>query len=354
MMRSTLSLLQKCRLPNNNGSLLSFKNNQVVNQTALFSMKSNQQYRFYSTDVKDLAPLIKELRNRTSAPLKDCKEALIQNKNDIEKATSWLHEKGKSTANKFADRAVVEGTISIVVNNGKAVILEMNSETDFVSRGETFRALADQISRATLESNLLAQSLAEIKPDTIAPQPASGSTVADLIVGTVAKLRENIRLRRVHAIDASNQPNTIVAGYAHDPSGTNQFGRLGSLVQLQYEGGQPDIAALNQLARNIAVHIVGVGPSYVSIESVPKVLLDEAIANKRHPNSLYDEVVLLEQKYISGEDNETVKAAVQRISKQLKTNITIKSFVRYSVGEGMEKKVENYGAEVMEKINKAK
>ncbi|GAM20251.1 hypothetical protein SAMD00019534_034260 [Acytostelium subglobosum LB1] len=362
MIRS-LSLLKRCNtsivMPSSSTYI---RFNATRSTLQLFGSTQQQQqiqYRNYSSTVEPAKvpkQLIMDLRSRTSAPISDCKKALEASSNDIEKAVQWLLEKGKATASKLSNRVVVEGVISVLVDNNKAVILEMNSETDFVSRGDTFRQLAKSITSQIVgnsSTDLLGKTIAALDMDRVSKLPCESTTVSDAIVQTVAKLRENIQLRRAAGIGAS-KPNTIVSGYAHDPSGTRQFGRLGSIIEIEYDGQPSDMAAVKQLADDLAVHIVGVGPSYVSIESVPKEVLEEAVKNKRHPNSLYDEVVLLEQKFISGQDGETVKEAIERVSKGLNTNVKVNSFARYVVGEGMEKKQENYHAEVMEKINAAK
>eukprot|EP01133_Synstelium_polycarpum_P015876 gene15876-18868_t len=344
------------------------KTGSAIRGSSLGSFAKTQQIRSFATaapapavnDIKVPTTLIQELRKRTSAPITDCKRALQNNENDIDKAIAWLLEKGKATAVKLQSRVSMEGVISVLVSNNKAVILEMNSETDFVSRGDSFRTLARDISSATIQSRLLGAG--DISPIDIgamtstldvpvedSPAPVK---IADAIVRSVARLRENLLVRRAAGIE-SHKPNVIISGYAHDPQGTRQQGRLGAIIAIEFEGQPADKAALKQFADELAVHIVGVGPLYVSIESVPASVLEEAVAAKRHPNSLYDEVVLLEQKFITGQDGESVKEAVERLSKKLNTTITIKSFVRYAVGEGMEKKEEDYQAEVMSKINAA-
>jgi len=331
---------------------------------------NNGLNRFFTTsntaDIKVPTSLIMELRKKSDAPLTDCKIALQNSELNVDKAVQWLLEKGKARANKLQGRVSAEGIISVQVNNDtrSAVILEMNSETDFVSRGDTFRSLVKSV---TLESLNKAPSITKkssgvvsdldidsIKTNKIIFGEDGEMTIDEALIRTISKLRENIILRRASVIEPTNKSNVIVSGYAHDPQGTRELGRLGSVIQIEYDGPCSDVAALKTLADQLAVHIVGVSPTVVSIQDIPQEMLDECARNKKHPGSLYNDHCLLEQTFISSPDSDSVKKHIEKLGKELGCTITIKGFKRYEVGQGIEKKVENYADEVMGKINASK
>ncbi|KAF2077218.1 hypothetical protein CYY_001472 [Polysphondylium violaceum] len=353
------------------------RNSNTIRSSSRLLNNNNNGYlsgvnRFFTTepntaDIKVPTTLIMELRKKSDAPLTDCKVALQNCELNVERAVKWLLEKGKARANKLQNRVSAEGIISVQVNNDtkSAVILEINSETDFVSRGETFRTLAKLITTSSLNnvSTIGKKSSVGCVPELEIDQIKSNKvvfgedgemTIDEALIRTISKLRENLILRRAAVIEPSNKSNVIVSGYAHDPQGTREIGRLGSIVKIEYEGECNDIAALKTLADQLAVHIVGVSPTVVGIQDIPQEMLDECAKNKKHPGSLYNEHCLLEQSFISSSDGDSVKQHIEKLAKKLNCTITVKGFKRYEVGQGIEKKVENYADEVMGKINASK
>eukprot|EP01132_Coremiostelium_polycephalum_P003982 gene3982-4983_t len=343
-------------------------NNLVVKSSSSSFLRNNggllSNIKLYTTataEIKVPINLIQELRKKTQAPMTDCKKALQASENNMDKAIEWLLVKGKSTADKLKSRVSAEGVISVLVDKNKGVLLELNSETDFVSKGEGFRDLAKNITKSALNSGILNKGVMgelsiEKLNQLVVPVEENNEkidvSVSDALVRSIAKLRENIVLRRAISIESEN-PNAVVAGYAH--SEERLVGRLGTLVEVEYDGTCNDRAALIDFANKLAVHITAVSPKVVSAQDIPSELLEECKKNEKSPESLYDDLVLLEQPYLYSQSSELVKDFISNLSQQLGTNsIRVKSFQSFKVGDTVEKAESNYLSEVMEKLNSSK
>ncbi|HJA40966.1 MAG TPA: translation elongation factor Ts [Firmicutes bacterium] len=255
------------------------------------------------------AQMVKELRERTGAGMMDCKKALTHTDGDMEKAIDYLRENGIAKAAKKADRVAAEGLTYILSNDQAAVILEVNSETDFVAKNDHFK---------TLIQNLAKHILTE-KPNTVEAaakqKMESGETVAEYINNAISTIGEKISLRRFTLVEKS--ANETFGTYLH------MGGRIGVLTVL--EGGTEEVA------KDVAMHIAAVNPKYVSRDQVQA----DEIERERE--------VLTQQAFVKNPD-EKVGQVVS------KAGATVKMFVRYEVGEGIEKRQDNFAEEVMNQV----
>ncbi|WDL55768.1 translation elongation factor Ts [Xanthomonas campestris] len=288
------------------------------------------------------ASLVKELRERTGAGMMECKKALVENAGDIDAAAAWLRKSGLAKADKKADRVAAEGRIATAQAGGKAVLVEVNSETDFVAKDENFLAFTDVVANAALNSDAAdADALKSVKLD-------SGETIEERRAAVIAKVGENLQVRRLVRIDSANN----VAAYVHG-------GRIGVLVELK--GGDAE------LARGIAMHIAAMNPPHVKASDVPAEfvakekeielakmsekdkakpaeILEKIISGKI--SKIVNEVTLYGQPYVLNTD-QTVEQAVKAAGAE------VIGFQRLAVGEGIEKVVEDYAAEVMKQAGLA-
>lgn len=286
------------------------------------------------------AQMVKELRERSGAGMMECKKALVQNNGDIEVAIEWLRKQGLAKADKKADRVAAEGRIVLAQVGHKAALVEVNSETDFVAKDENFLAFADQVATAALD-------VSDVDALKAAPFPGGG-TVEEARAAVIAKVGENVQIRRMIHIDSKNE----IAGYLHG-------GRIGVLVEVK--GGTPD------LARGLAMHIAAMNPPHISEKDVPAEfiakekeielakmsekdkskppeILEKIISGKI--NKIVNDVTLTGQPYVL-DTNETVGNVLK------KAGAEVVSFHRLVVGEGIEKVVEDYAAEVMKQAGLA-
>ena len=285
------------------------------------------------------ASLVKELRERTGAGMMECKKALVETDGDIEAAAELMRKSGAAKADKKAGRVAADGAIKVnVSNDGKqAVILEINSETDFVAKDENFQAFADAVLAA----------VAAHKPESVEALAslslASGQTVEEARQALIAKVGENIQVRRFEIVESV----AAIASYQHGA-------RIGVLVESNAE---------EEMARGIAMHIAAVNPKYIDEGSVPaeflekekEILIAQAESSGK-PAEIIEkmiqgrlkkylaEITLLGQPYVKDEE--------QTVGKLLSSaNANLSRFVRYEVGEGIEKKVEDFAAEVASQLN---
>ena len=287
------------------------------------------------------AQMVKELREKTGAGMMDCKKALVETNGDIDAAIDYLREKGLSSAGKKADRIAAEGTTYILVEGNEAVILEVNAETDFVAKNDQFKELVQS----------LAKQLLEAKPESVEAalevKNAEGVSVADQISSAVATIGEKITLRRFEVKTKTDAD--AFGSYLH------MGGRIGVLVVL--EGSTDEIAA-----KDVAMHIAAINPKYVSREEVSaeevdrerKVLTEQAL-NEGKPENIvakmvegrlgkfFEQICLLDQQFVKDSDKK-----VRDFIKSTGGNVT--SFVRYEVGEGIEKREDNFADEVMSQV----
>ncbi|MCW4453309.1 translation elongation factor Ts [Flavobacterium sp. MXW15] len=281
------------------------------------------------------ASLVKELRERTGAGMMECKKALTENAGNIDAAAEWLRKSGLAKADKKADRVTAEGRIAAAQDGGKAVLVEINSETDFVAKDENFLKFTDTVAQAAL-----AAGAADVEALKSAKLP-TGETVEEARAAAIAKLGENIQIRRLVRLDTTNN----VAAYVHG-------GRIGVLVELA--GGN------EELARGLAMHVAAMNPPHNKAADVPAEfvakekeielakmsekdkakpadILEKIISGKIA--KIVNEVTLYGQPYVL-DTNQSVEQVVKA------AGADVVGFQRLAVGEGIEKVVEDYAAEV--------
>jgi len=290
------------------------------------------------------ASLVKELRERTGAGMMDCKKALTQTDGDIEAAIDYLRENGIAKAAKKADRIAAEGLSYIEVKGNKAVILEINSETDFVAKNEKFVALVKNVAEAILaaEPKTLEEAL---------QVEAQGGTVEAVINEGIATIGEKLSLRRFEVVTKSDAD--AFGAYSH------MGGRIGVLTLVE---GSTD----EEAAKDVAMHIAALAPKYLDESEVPadvlehekKVLTEQAL-NEGKPanivekmivgriNKFLEEITVVNQKFVKDDSFTVEKFLASKGGKLAK-------FVRYEVGEGIEKKEDNFAEEVMSQVNASK
>lgn len=289
------------------------------------------------------AQMVKELREKTGAGMMDCKKALTETHGDMDKAIDYLREKGMAKAAKKADRIAAEGSALIKTDGNNAVIIEVNSETDFVAKNDSFKQLLDQLASHLLEkkpSNL---------DEALASTMNSGSTVQDYINEAIAKIGEKITLRRFEIVAKSDQD--AFGSYLH------MGGRIAVLTVLE---GTTD----EDVAKDVAMHIAAVNPRYISRDEVPqsevdheRQVLKQQALNEGKPEHIvekmvegrlgkfFEEICLLDQNYVKNPD-EKVRDFVKS------KGASVKAFIRYEVGEGIEKRQDNFAEEVMNQVKK--
>ncbi len=287
------------------------------------------------------AALVKDLRERTGAGMMDCKAALTESNADMDAAIDWLRAKGLSKAAKKADRAAAEGLIAgIVSDDGKTgALIELNAETDFVAKNETFQAAAREIAKV----GLTVEGVEAIG----AAKTAKGEAVSDLVTGMIATIGENMRVRRSARLTVSQG---AVALYLHNAQGEG-VGKLGVLVAM--EGA--DAAVLKDVGRRIAMHVAATGPLALSPADLDPAVVEKEreiqtqmavesgkpreIAEKMVEGRIrkwQEEVVLLKQPFVMNPD-QTIDQLVADTAKQLGSPVTVTAFVRFALGDGVEK-----------------
>ena len=286
------------------------------------------------------ASMVKELRELTGAGMLDCKKALEDTDGNLDKASEWLREKGISKAAKKADRIAAEGLVNILIEGNKAVIIEVNSETDFVAKNEEFKDLINTI------SNLLLNSDVKTVEDALKLSTVDG-TLEDTITNKIAKIGEKLSFRRFEILNKSDNEN--FGSYIH------MGGKIAVLVILE--------GANSEVAKDVSMHAAAMRPKYLDISSVPSEDLEhereiqkQIAINEGKPADIaekmvegrikkyYKEVCLTEQPFVKNDD--------VSVSEYVKSNGgTIKKMVRYEVGEGMQKREENFAEEVAKQMN---
>ena len=286
------------------------------------------------------ANMVKELREQTGAGMLDCKKALTETNGNMEEAITWLREKGISKAAKKQTRIAAEGLAKALVEGNKAVIVEINSETDFVAKNPEFTGLVDLIATAILNSNVKTVEEAN-------RLEVNGSTIENIIVDKTATIGEKLSFRRFELVE--KEDNQVFGTYSH------MGGKIVTLAVL--EGTDEEVA------KDVAMQIAAMRPLYLDRDSVPtervekerEILTEQAenegLDSKKLPmivngrlNKFYEEVCLLEQGF--------VKENKMKVSKYVESKgMKVLSFVRYEVGEGMEKREENFADEVAKQIN---
>jgi elongation factor Ts len=298
------------------------------------------------------AAAVKELRERSGAGMMDCKSALVESKGDMDAALDFLRTKGLAAAAKKAGRAASEGLIGLKTNGTAGAIVEVNSETDFVARNETFQAFVADVAAIALD---VGGDFDKLKA---APYPDTGRTVEEETVQLVATIGENISLRRAAGVQTIG--NGIVADYIHNKV-TPDLGKIGVLVALQSDAPADKLAGIG---KNLAMHICSADPQSIDIASVDpatlererKILADQAresgkpdeIVEKMVEGRLrkyYEETVLLEQVYVLDTDMKVGKA-IEAAAKEVGADITVTGFIRFNLGEGLEGREDDFAEEV--------
>jgi elongation factor Ts len=289
------------------------------------------------------ASQVKELRERTGVGMMECKKALGESNGDMEKAILWLREHGMARAQKKAGRVTSEGIVEVLCSPdlSHGVVVEVNCETDFVSKNEDFQKFVKEASQLALKNKTT--NVAELN----AIKMASGQTVADTLTGLIAKIGENLQLRRVDTCSASDG---IVAAYSH------MGGKIGTLIAIS--GGKGDNVAA--VAKDVAMHVAASSPKYLNPEQVdvtelkqeqelarkklleegkPENMVDKIVAGQM--NKFFKEVCLIEQAFVKDP-----KLTVKQFVATLGNNFSIVGFKRFQLGEGIEKAEEDFAAEV--------
>jgi elongation factor Ts len=288
------------------------------------------------------ASMVKELRERSGAGMMECKKALTENQGNLETSIEWLRKQGLAKADKKASRIAAEGRIAMAQENGKAVLVEINSETDFVAKDSNFLGFAESVAKAALASGVSdVEALKAVKLP-------SGETIEETRAAVVAKVGENVQVRRMVRIDSANN----VAAYLHG-------GRIGVLVEVK--GGNAEFA------RGIAMHVAAMNPPYNKAADVPTAFVEKekeielakmSEKDKAKPAQILEKIIggkiakivnentLYGQAYVLNTD-QSVEAAAKA------AGADVIGFKRIAVGEGIEKVVEDYAAEVMKQAGLA-
>ena len=297
------------------------------------------------------AAMVKDLREKTGAGMMDCKNALSEVGGDIEGAIDWLRKKGLSKAAKKSGRIAAEGLIAVAIAGTSGVVVEVNSETDFVARNEDFQALARNIASVALNSGTT-----EVEALSAAAYPGGGS-VAEAIANAIATIGENMTLRRAAALKVGSG---VVGSYVHNAV-ADGLGKIGVIVALESTG---NAEALNALARLIALHVAATAPSALDpsgldaavVAREKTVLADKNAGKPAHVlekiiesglKTYYKEVCLIEQPSIHADHaNKTIGQVVKEAEKSVGAPVALTGFVRYALGEGIEKQESDFAAEV--------
>ena len=285
------------------------------------------------------AAMVKELREKTSAGMMDCKKALVETNGDMSAAIDWLRERGIAKAAKKSDRVAAEGLCSVAIEGNTAVIFELNSETDFVAKNSEFKELLDKIGNTILDNKV------KTMEDALNAK-CGNETINELIVNATAKIGEKISLRRFEKVTKTD--SQVFGSYLH------MGGKISSLTVV--EGDKEDVA------RDVAMQAAAMRPLYINVESVPeedleheKAVIKEQVINEgKKPEfadkivegrlrKFYEETVLEEQAFIK-DSGITVKTYLEN------NNSKLVKLVKYEVGEGMEKRNDDFAAEVMSQI----
>jgi elongation factor Ts len=295
------------------------------------------------------AAMVKELREKTSAGMMDCKAALTETNGDMEAAVDWLRAKGLSKAAKKSGRIAAEGLVAVESSGKTATVVEVNSETDFVARNPDFQAFVREAAKVALNTD---GSLAALEA---AHLPGGTKSLKDTLAALIGTIGENMTLRRVTKLTVTDG---LIASYVHSAA-ADGLGRIGVLVALESKG---DVGKLSALGRGIAMHIaamnpLAIDPTGISAETVER---EKAILLEKHQGkpanvqekivesglkSYYKEVTLLDQAYVI-DGTKTVGQAVKEAEGPAGAPIKVSAIVRYALGEGIEKEESDFAAEV--------
>ena len=297
------------------------------------------------------AALVKELRERTGAGMMDCKKALVETDGDIEKAIDYLREKGIMKAQKKAGRIAAEGLVRVAFGEGNktASIVEVNSETDFVAKNEEFIEFVEDLAKEVLvKGNMpMEQFMAE---------PFGEGTVQETLTAKVAKIGENLSIRRFAKVE---EDGVVYAGYTHGG------GRIGVIVGIKTDAAADEIAAVG---KDVAMQVASMNPKFVNedgvdpeyLENEKKILTEQVLNEGKKPEMVerivagkikkeLKEVCLLDQPFVKDGDV-SVQQYVANAAKEIGKDMEVVSMIRYEVGEGIEKKEDDFAAEVAAQV----
>lgn len=295
------------------------------------------------------ASLVKELRDKTGAGMMDCKAALGETNGDLEAAVDWLRKKGLAKAAKKAGRIAAEGLIGIAVKGKKGVVVEVNSETDFVARNDLIQGLVRMVAQVALDVGTDVEAIAAAK--------VGDTTIAEALSSAIATIGENMTLRRAAGLEVAQG---VIGQYVHASVGEG-LGKIGVIVALESAGQADELVALGRL---VAMHIAASNPQAVDEAGVDPVVVareKEVIADKARQQgkpdkviekivesgikTFYKEVCLLDQPYIH-DTGKSVAQALKEAEGKVGSAIKVTGFVRYALGEGIERKESDFAAEV--------
>ncbi len=296
------------------------------------------------------ASLVKELREKSGAGMMDCKKALSENNGDMDASMDYLRKKGLASAAKKSGRAAADGLVGVAAQGNTAVVVELNAETDFVARNDQFQGMLTKVTALALKDKI--SDVEKLKAATL-----DGKTVADTLTDLIASIGENMSLRRMQALSVKQG---VVATYVHNSLGAN-LGKIGVLVGL--ESAAP-ANKLEELGRQIAMHVAATRPESLDVASLDKdtVARERAIYAEKAKQSgkpaeivekmvegslrkFYEQAVLLEQVFVI--DGQTkISAVLEKASKDLGAPVKLTGYVRYELGEGVEKKEDDFASEV--------
>ena len=303
------------------------------------------------------AAMVKELRETTSAGMLDCKKALMETNGNMEQAVDWLRKKGLASAAKKASRIAAEGLVAVAVDGQKGAVVEVNSETDFVAKNEIFQEYVEDAAKVALMND------GDVEKMKAFGCPKCGKTFGERLTDMIAKIGENMNLRRAQVLSVNNG---IVASYIHNAARPN-VGKIGVLVALE---SAADKAKLAELGKHIAMHVAASAPIALNIAEVPAaaverekaIYAEQARASGKPENIIekmiegrvrkyYDEVVLEEQAYIMDPDKK-VKQVIADAAKELGAEVKLSGYVCFKLGEGLQKREEDFAAEVAAQLGK--
>ncbi len=301
------------------------------------------------------AQMVKELREMTGAGMMDCKKALTESDGDYDKAVELLRERGLAIAQKKAGRVAAEGLVTTVIAQGdqKAAIVEVNAETDFVAQNEIFQEYVAQVADQVLNSE--AEDVDALLAEPWGPDPST--TVKDKLTAMIAKIGENMNIRRFERLTCDDG---VIVSYIHGG------GKIGVLVEARTDDHSDKV---KDALKNVAMQVAALSPKYVSTDDVPEdykehekeILVAQAKndpKNENKPDNIIEkmitgrlnkelkEICLLEQEYVKAENKETVAKYLDAVAKETGSPITLTRFVRFETGEGIEKKEQDFAAEV--------
>ncbi|MBK5922115.1 translation elongation factor Ts [Rhodothalassium salexigens] len=298
------------------------------------------------------AAMVKSLREKTGAGMMDCKKALAETDGDVDAAVDWLRTKGLSQAAKKSGRAAAEGLVGLAVDGTRGALVEVNAETDFVARNEQFQGFVETVAGLALAEGGDMDGLKD------KPYPGSERTLGDELTHLIATIGENMELRRAVRVEVAQG---VIGAYVHGAVKAGTLGKIGVLVALEGDAAEDK---MQDLAKHIAMHVAATNPASLDVADLDPELVErekqvqrDKAADSGKPAEIiekmiegrmrkfYEEVCLMKQ--ISVVDGETkIEKLIEQAAKDAGASIMLKAYVRYELGEGKEKKEDDFAAEV--------